>query len=306
MNMAEAAEIAGLPAPAGVARSRTEFAVSVVNPAPLAGIGADEASRRAHWLATLDDPELAEWIACFVPTHLYVGSEFCEHLLPGTPALKRAIVHAREADCRLALLTPIASPQVIRVLGELLPRLPEGSEVIANDWGVAHLVRRRFPALRLVAGRILCRMVKDPRLAQIGLTAGFRFDPGPLRTLFDRLGIGRMEIDVPMFVDGDTFAALPMPTGVHVPFACVAKGRMCRIGSTSIRGPERFAVGRECRRECLKVASRLDRPGSDGTSRVYQIGNSIFSRHSRETLDAVRRAVEQGFIGRLVVPGEAP
>lgn len=306
--MAEGTLIAEDPVPTRLGRSQPEFAVSVVNPASLSVIGPDKSSRFAHWLATLDDPDLAEWLSNFVPTHFYIGSEFCEQLMPEVQTLRRAVRHALDLNCRTSLVTPIASPQVIRALGDLLPSLPEDWEVVVNDWGVAHFIKHRFPALRLIAGRILCRMIKDPRVGQAGL-AGLvskcNFDSRPLRAMFTRLGFCQMEIDVPMFADSNTFSALPMPTSVHVPFSCVSKGRMCRIGSIAIRGPERFAVGRKCKRECLKVSARLERPGTGDGLSVYQMGNSIFSKHSREMLDAVRTAVERSLINRLVVPGEA-
>lgn len=284
--------------------SPLELAVSMVNPMSLAKVG-NPSTRHAYWQAALGDTELASWLANFTPTHLYVGSEFCEHLLPGLRAWEKAIAHAQAVHCCVCLLTPIASPQLIRDLGELLPSLPDGSEVIVNDWGAAHFVRERFPALHLIAGRLLCRMMKDPRLGQASQAVTFRFDPRPLRAMFARLSIRRMEIDVPLSTDAGTFSTLPLPTGVHVPFACVAKGRMCRVGSSSIRGSERFAVGRKCRKECLKVSAQLERPGFRDTREVYQVGNSIISKHSATMLDAVRSAVEQGFISRIVVPGEA-
>ncbi len=284
---------------------RPEFAVSFVNPVSSFEIGADKPSRYGYWLATLDDSDLAEWLSNFIPTHLYIGSEFCEHLLPRRQMLRRAIDCARDLNCRVSLLTPIASPQVIRNLAELLPCLPAGSEVIVNDWGVGYFVKNHFAKLGLVAGRILCRMIKDPRLGQAGLTTSFSFDPRPLAAIFKRLGIGRMEIDVPLSVDSSTFSSLPMRTSVHVPFSSVAKGRMCRMGSSAIRGPERFAVGRMCKRECLKVSAELNRPGASADPPTYQLGNTIISRHSKEMFGMVRAAVEQGFVSRLVVPGEA-
>lgn len=284
---------------------RPEFAVSLINPISSFEIGVDKPARYGYWLAVLDDSDLAEWLSNFIPTHLYIGSEFCEHLLPKRQMLRKAIDWAGDMNCRVSLLTPIASPQVIRNLAELLPCLPDGSEVVVNDWGVGYFVKKQFAKIRLVAGRILCRMVKDPRLSQAGLATSFSFDPRPLAAMFTRLGIGRMEIDVPLSIDSSTFSSLPMQTSVHLPFSCVAKGRMCRMGSSAICGPERFAVGRICKKECLKVSAELKRPNASPGPRTYQLGNTIISRHSREIFGMVRAAVEQGFVSRIVVPGEA-
>jgi len=286
---------------------RPELAVSLVNPTSSFTssftIGVDKAARHAYWLAALDDLDLAEWLSTFIPTHLYIGSEFCEHLLPTAHTLKKAIDRAQEIDCRVSLLTPIASSQVIRNLARLLSRLPDGSEVIVNDWGVGYFVKNHFARLRPVAGRILCRMMKDPRLGRSSNV--FSFDPRPLATMFRRLGMERMEMDVPIFVDDSTFASLPMSASVHVPFSCVAKGRMCQIGSTAIRGPERFAVGRACKKECLKASAELKRPGMSAECRTFQLGNTIISRHSKEAFEVVKTAVERGFVSRIIAPGEA-
>jgi hypothetical protein len=294
--MAEAAFAAEQAVLAEHGRCRPELAVALVNPSSFDAGG-------AHWLATLGDPELAEWLSEFTPTHLYIGSEFCEHLLPTPPKLKKALEQAREMDCRVALLTPIASPQVIRNLAKLLPCLPDGGEVIVNDWGVGYFVKQHFPKLRPVGGRLLCRMMKDPR-PPAGSSPAFSFDPRHLTPLFKRLGVERMEMDVPIFADESTFASLPMPTSVHVPFSCVAKGRMCKVGSAAIRGPERFAVGRACKKECLKVSAELQRPAGVG-QQTYQLGNTMLSRHSKEMFEIVKAVVAQGFISRIVAPGEA-
>jgi hypothetical protein len=303
--MVGAALIVDESALAGYGYRRPEFAVSLVNAASSFEIGADKSSRYEYWLATLDDSDLADWLSNFLPTHLYIGSEFCEHLLPGSQMLRKAIDCAQNLNCRVSLLTPIASPQVIRNLAELLPCLPDNSEVIVNDWGVGYFVRKHFAKIGLIAGRILCRMVKDPRLSQAGLATSFSFDSRPLAPIFTRLGIGRMEIDVPLSVDSSTFSSFPMRTNVHIPFSCVAKGRMCRMGSSTVRGSERFAVGRMCKKECLKVSAELKRPNASAEPRTYQLGNTIISRHSKEIFGMVRAAVEEGFISRIVVPGEA-
>src|SRR5437867_3594050 len=41
----------------------------------------------------------------------------------------------------------------------------EGTEVVVNDWGVLRLVRREFPGLRPVLGRLMNKMMRDPRVA---------------------------------------------------------------------------------------------------------------------------------------------
>lgn len=283
-----------------------ELAVAAVRAIALDWAAAP-AARERHWRAVHGDAALAAWLAPLAPTHLHFGSEFCEHLLPSPHALRRALERAAAAGMRLALLTPVASPGVLARLDRLLPMLPPGSEVVVNDWGVAHELATRFAALRPVAGRVLCRMTKDPRLdAGAAGHGGHALAAATTRGLFDRLGIRRLEIDMPVFADGAALDGLPLPTAVHLPYVYVAKGRMCRMGAAAASGPERFAVGRPCRRECLHLSALAVRPGRGDACPTVQVGNTLFGRHSAAMACALRAAVDAGRVARLVVPGEAP
>lgn len=283
-----------------------QLALCLARPAKFEWAMEEHAVRVSAWRRIVADEQLARWLSRLSLTHLYFGSEFCEHLLPSRRSLQIAMSAASRAGISFVLQTPVASPAVLRHLTDLLPLLPSDSEIVINDWGVAHLVRERFPALRGIAGRILCRMIKDPRLPGPDWAPQCRpgFDSPPLLGLFQRLGLEHMEIDVPMFPTDDTFARLPLPVGVHVPLSYVAKGRMCRIGSMSIRGPERFAVGRKCRKECLALGATTERQGVEDQQATIHIGNTVFSRHSASMLLAVMRAAEEGEIRRLLAPGE--
>lgn len=282
-----------------------ELAVSAIKPPPLKWVDGSTEEREAGWLRLLDDPDLARWLAGFRTTHLYVGSEFCEHLLPSTHTLRRALRQARNYGLKPVLVTPIASPGVLERLPPLLDLLPENAEVIVNDWGVGYLIAQRFPGLQRTAGRILCRMIKDPRLpnAEWAPQCGYGFDSAHMQTLFKRLGLERLELDAPMFPAEDAFSRLPLAKGVHVPYAYVAKGRMCRIGSMAMPATQRFSAGRSCRKECLKFTGTTRRPGATDRQDTLHAGNTVFSRHSGEMLAAVMHATAGGEIERLIVPG---
>lgn len=286
-----------------------EFAVTTVRPDTLEWLDRADggpAAREAHWRKVHGDAALAAWLAPFAPTHIYFGSEFCEHLLPSTRTLREVLARVQASGLRFALLTPIASPEVLHRLDALLPLLPDGAEVVINDWGVAELVATRFPALRPLAGRVLCRMVRDPRLdAGWASHCGLGLDSPALQAVLQRLRIERVEIDMPLFADAAALGRVPLLNSVHLPYYCVAKGRMCRPGSLAIEGPERFAVGRRCRKECLTLAATTARPRTDDDWDTVEIGNSIFGLHSAGMLETLKAAVAQGRVPRLVVAGEA-
>ncbi|MFO1377747.1 MAG: hypothetical protein U1F14_12185 [Steroidobacteraceae bacterium] len=285
----------------------TELAVSFVRPRRLGWLNAPPEQRLEHWTGLLDDADLAAWLAPLAPTHLYLGSELCEHLLPEPRAIATARAVAADRGLGLALLTPVASPAVIRELDEmLLPQLPDGAGVVVNDWGVARLLAERFPQLMAIAGRLLARMVKDPRLPGAEWASQCRHglrSPG-LGRLLERLRIRRLELDVPLHATVDDFAQLPLPAGVHLPYFVVAKGRLCRVGSTGLEGSDRFAPGRRCSRECLHLSAIMTRPGSTDRHETLQLGNALIARHSAPMFAAVANAVAAGHITRLVVQGE--
>ena len=282
-----------------------ELAVSVLTPAAMDWIDAGEEERAKHWKPLVHDHTLASWLGKYRPTHLYIGSEFCEHLLPSTNTLQRALQRAKVYDLQPVLLTPIASPQVMEALPFLLRLLPEDSEVVVNDWGTGRMIARQFPTLRRAAGRILCRMIKDPRLPgpEWAPQCGYGFHSQHMQAVFQRLDLQRLEMDVPLFPDSEAFAALPLPKGVHLPYAYVAKGRMCRIGSMSIPDTQRFAVGRQCRKECMTYTTEVKRPEAEDRQQTRLVGNTVFSFHTAEMLQVVMAATNSGGIERIIVPG---
>ena len=295
--------LAALPA-SGVA-----IAVSMGRPRALERLCAEAPARAAFWSATLRDPALADWLAPLRPTRLHVGSEFCERLLPEPEQLERTLAEASAAGLEVCLLTPVASPEVLRALDALFALLPAGAEVVVNDWGVALRLRERHPLLQAVAGRILCRMLKDPRLGnpQYAPPAAHGFASPWQQRLFARVGITRVEMDLPLFADADSFSGVPLPLGVHLPFAFVAKGRMCRTAGLARPGPERFAPQPFCHHECLGLAARTEREraGTQDAWETVHVGNTVFCRHSAASLAVLAAAVAAGRVARLIVPGEA-
>lgn len=286
--------------------TQPHLAISLTRPSPLDWATNDASARHTGWLRLLGDDDLGSWVASLIPTHLYFGNEFCEHLLPTKRTLQAGLDLARQHQLQFALMTPIASPQVIRDLRQLLPLLPPATEVIVNDWGVARLLHDSFPTLNPVAGRILCRMIKDPRLGspEWASQCNHATESAHFQAILARLGLARLEIDVPMFASADTFANATLPMGIHLPYAYVAKGRSCRPGSMSLAGPERFAPGRKCKKECLTLTATTTRPNQHDRWPTRHTGNTIYSRHTSEMLAAVRAASKAGYIERLIVPGE--
>jgi hypothetical protein len=70
---------------------------------------------------------------------------------------------------RFTLLTPYVSDagiELLRPLFEILSEVGDG-EVVFNDWGVLNLLRREFPGLKPVQGRLMNKSLRDPRVTGV-------------------------------------------------------------------------------------------------------------------------------------------
>jgi hypothetical protein len=282
-----------------------ELGFALVDERELAVFARHERLTREDYLEQLGDarhyvtlPENAE------PTHFFLGSEFCEHLLPGTESIDRAVALCDRWGLTFGLVTPIACDGMFVPLRASLARLPAGAEVTVNDWGVARLVQRERPDLRPVAGRLLGKMLKDPRLPS---ATWARMHPnglraGPFRAILDSFGIGRLELDFPPFGAADMYAGFDFPVGVRAPYGYNAKGRICKLGSLSLGTSEKISPGHKCRRECLGISEVGARPGTKELH-TSQRGNTMYYRHAAGMATAVAVAIANGWVSRIVLSG---
>ncbi|MHB8667124.1 MAG: hypothetical protein ACYC7B_06355 [Burkholderiales bacterium] len=237
-------------------------------------------------------------------SHLYFGSEFCEHLFPDREALERAIEVSEKLGLTLVLATPVANDSLVARIGEAAAALPGNAEILVNDWGVASFLRSAYPQRSLVAGRQLAKMIKDPRVPSAAWMKPYSssYATTGYRRLLERLGIGRLELDVPPFATPALFSVAGLALSVWAPYAYVAKGRICKIGSLRQELPEKFAPGRPCHHECLGMFEvEADAPPSGIASHAR--GNSLFYRHDQAMAEIVRDALDTGRVTRLVFCG---
>ncbi len=287
-----------------------ELALSLVEPRTLKTLleaGRPTVARCGEVLNWSARPFLAEWADRTVD-RLHFGSEFCETLLPGESQLRQAVEAATAGGIRLSLVTAPASDAGLRQIATLIELLPPGSEVIANDWGVLRLLRDFRPALAPVAGRILCKMVKDPRLPS---PEWAKLYPHGVHSryfaaMLTRLGVKRIEMDVPPFAEPGDFHGLGPAISVHSPFGFSVRGRSCRPGSLNLPPERKFTVAPSCRRECLVYIDRMSRRegASERDLPTFQRGHTMFYRHSPEMSAALATAVAQGRVDRVILSGD--
>ena len=240
-------------------------------------------------------------------TRLQFGSEFCESLLPAPAALRRMLTLAAANGLAFSLATPICSDRSVARLRKLLALLPPQSEVVANDWGVLRLLHADFPNLTPVAGRLICKQVKDPRLpsAQWAALYPHGVHGAPFVAMLRRFGVGRVEMDVAPFAAAEELNSPQMCVSAHAPWGFAVKGRACRIGSLNLAEADKFAIAGKCRRECLDYVAPMTRDGRDELPTV-QRGNALFYRHNEAMTAALNAAVGAGYVDRMIVAGDWP
>jgi hypothetical protein len=286
--------------------SALEVGLSVVDPRRLAALAAYSALTREALLDYLHDSDLEPVLPEGATiTHLYFGSEYCEHLFPDEPALNLALRVAGRFGLRLALATPIACDALIERLAHTVPQLPAGSEVIANDWGVARWLRAHAPQLTVVAGRQLAKVIKDPRLPNPAWLKVYpsNYDASPFKVFLARLGIERVELDVPPYATPELFAVDGLGVSVWAPYAYIAKGRICKVGALRQPLAEKFAPGRPCHHECLSLLEAEPQAGGRRGAhlRTFSRGTTMFYRHDAAMQAVVREATARGLVSRLVL-----
>jgi len=280
-----------------------EIALAITDPRRLAALSSHSILDRAALLSFLDDPMLGELLPRDArASHLYFGSEYCEHLFPDERDLTNAQAQAERLGLRLVLPTPIANDALVDRIAATLAAQPATTEVIVNDWGVAERLSREFPEHALSAGRQLAKMIKDPRVPAPAWNAVYpnNVASGAYARMLSRFAIGRVELDIPPFAGPDLFAIDSLALAVWAPYAYIAKGRICKIGSLGMATEDKFAPGRTCHRECLGILEREPESVSSGL-RTYSRGTTMFYQHDAKMFALVRDAVAQNRISRLVL-----
>ena len=239
-------------------------------------------------------------------TRLHIGPDCCERLLPSRALLEAALAFAAGSGLGVSLASPLMADAALERLRALLHLLPAGAEAVANDWGTLHLLAVEFPALVPVAGRMLCKMVKDPRLpaAEWARLYPHGIHAAPFGAVLARLGVRRIEMDAPPFATAADFAGGRLPVGVHAPFGIATKGRTCRIGALHQIDAAKFAPSFGCARECLSYTAALERPHATTDLETRMRGTAMLYRHSPAMAAAVLDAAGAGTIDRIILSGD--
>ncbi len=230
---------------------------------------------------------------------VYVGSEFCERLLPEQDAIRNAIDNTGDAVA-MTLVTPYVTDGGLRRVMDLVERFvavePVFDEIVINDWGVMR--ETRGVGCQRVLGRLLVRQLRDPRI--IGWKKKtpdklVRVDELAVNEPFVEFllseGIERIELDT--IPDDASVLRGRLKVSCYEPFTYITTTRLCPVADIASRDGSVLYVPKTCSYECVGRVYVLKEEvmGTD----LYLFGNTIFFRNER-----TEHAEESSIFDRIV------
>lgn len=168
---------------------------------------------------------------------VYLGSEFCQNLLPGPAEFGRAL---KTFGKPIVLVTPFLTDSlfgnieaIIRKYADKMKKL----EIVANDLGLLHLAAKKYSEVtKLSLGRLLGDFLK---------TAADPF----LEKFLSKHGVSRIEADSPELLR--RYSSLQnLSITYHIPYSHMAVTRYCPW--------ENHWTGEKCRYTCLGKSKKLE------------------------------------------------
>ena len=208
---------------------------------------------------------------------MYFGVEFCQHLLPDSDDIVAAVEQCHSRKLGFTLLTPYVTDAYLEEVDSLVKTMLKQNapdpEVVVNDWGVLRRLRRSYGGrIKVILGRGLNRMMRDPRLPDLGpehlggdeqpeVWQEGSFSNTEFRGMLSEQGVDRVELDYPLQGLTDLRGG-PLRFTLHLPFGMIATGRNCMVSSYGKPASVRFMVPLACDAPCRRFTLRLRAPWS--------------------------------------------
>jgi len=255
------------------------------------------------------DPELFAFFDLSLD-RVYVGAEFCTHLLPGPAAIRRFAEVLKRINLPFTFLTPPTPQNALTSVRRILSCLErmagdreEAIEVVIHDWGVLRMMKD-YPSLQPVLGRGMARLSndtlfqveKDPLFAKVlpELRSNSCTSPA-YREYLHILGIRRMEFDWPeQGIDMD-FPDWGFRVSLYLPFVYLASGRRCPAGASTLPCFERNRLERRCSRPCRDVAVLVPHTRPETGPPLFCRGNTLYQRSTHLPDLLPPKLAEMGF-----------
>ncbi|ERI07624.1 hypothetical protein [Aneurinibacillus aneurinilyticus] len=255
-----------------------------------------------------------------MPDRLYFGSEFCQYRLTSSIAVMKALEYSRRNGLAFTFVTPYVHNVKFHALTTILTELQQEAvkvkekvEVVVNDWGVYSHIRKQFPMLCPVIGRLLNKVVRDPRIADY-----YDNENAPPQAINVVKGNGLVSEWFGRFLESSDTVRLEFDEAIqgfgqeteshalsfHYPFGCVASGSACMVGFMDSDKKDKFRGDPDCKQQCQRYTFELkNRQFTHMTHRIFQKGNTAFYAHNRTLIETgLRRAMQAGAVRVVYSP----
>ena len=179
-------------------------------------------------------------LAQYLPERLYIGNQFCPHLIPDWEKLKELLDKADREHLKITLMFSYLREERIADTGKLLDQIAAWCdkkqtriEIVAGDWGLLSLIRERNTWFEPVFGVLLNKRRKDPRVRyKIGVSDGH--EPpveNALNSLFYRAYL-KKAYGITRFEQESCGYCIQLPEGknsIHFPFYQTNTSQYCPL-----------------------------------------------------------------------------
>ncbi len=217
-------------------------------------------------------------------SRLYFGQEFCEHLVPDPETVVQALFMARQMGWDFTYVTGNAVDFTLDRIAANIEALNAASggdhaiEVVVNDWGVLRRLRKQYPTVKPVLGRLLTKQKRlgrfpehmpTPNMEEIDADAdailrnqmrawqALNLTVQSWRRLLHQQGIERIDLDmVPQGVDlmPETWG---FAFGAYYPWSYLTAARNCPTAGLADPVRHHVPLDTPCPRLCRRANANL-------------------------------------------------
>ncbi|MBA7527206.1 hypothetical protein ES705_19381 [subsurface metagenome] len=207
---------------------------------------------------------------------IYYGQETCENLIPSLKHLEQAVEYCSQNKYIFTLATPYVGPKGMERLKKLFDYLHSNApdcEVVVNDFGVLHLLNTQYPNIKVILGRLLIKLKRDPRfslsgfdIANVGIKnlkkvetnqnealKGTSLELPVYQKFLRSKGVERLCLDtLSQGMDQKTFKKWGFPVDLMWPWTYITSSRSCSIAAHTQPGKEYHPTDEPCHYQCKK------------------------------------------------------
>lgn len=251
-----------------------------------------------------------------IPNRLYFGSEFCQKLMPSLDECKRAYAYALKHGMKFTFVTSALFENGLKKAEEnisYMNGLKDEVEVVCNDWGAVHLIKSKYKKIKIVLGRMIDKLPREPRLSKkhfdtIYGREGVEFLQTPnifvneYKEILTDYGIKMVEFDcVPQGINlCDARQNNNWGIALYMPFYYVTTGVICMTQIMSADENDKFNFPKTCAQTCKNLDIIMRKPGNfigEQGLELIRKGNTVY-----KSIDNICEYIRmQGCFDRIIL-----